>query len=324
VVAPALVPVERAELESADPDEVEDLICRRYTNHRPRLLGDSREFAFRSRSATAGGLTVDRLAYAGAMAFETDPFAAVPVLHLLEGHMDVRGPQQRSRVGRGDSVLYAPDTPLDILLAGMTYEVVQFPLAALTSAVARLGLDPTDVRFEAMDPVSPTMNQHWVATLEYLKRCFAGPEPAASHPLLLAGAVEAAASAVLATFPNTTMTAERPPGPGRVDPAVARRAVDHIDEHAGEPVAVEDVAAAAGVGVRGLRAAFGRHRNTTPAAYLRRVRLERAHRDLQAADPARGDTVAAIAHRWGFATAARFATEYRRAYGQPPGRTLSG
>jgi AraC-like DNA-binding protein len=324
VIAPASVPVERAELESRDPDVVEDLISRRYTTHRPRLLGDAREFAFRSRSATAGGLTVDRLSYAAAMAFRTDPFQVVPVLHLLAGHMDASGPQQRARVGPGDSVLYPPDTPLDILLAEMTYEVVSLPREALAGAAARLGTDPADLRFAGMVPISPAMNRHWVSTLEHLERCFAGPEPAASHPLLLAGAVQAAASAVLAAFPNSTMTAEHRPGPGRVDPAAVRRAMDHADGHADEPVDLPDLAAAAGVDVRGLRAGFRRHRGTTPEAYLRRVRLERAHRDLRAADPTRGDTVAAIARRWGFASPTRFAVEYRRAYGQPPGRTLSG
>ena len=44
-------------------------------------------------------------------------------------------------------------------------------------------------------------------------------------------------------------------------------------------------------------------------AYLRRVRLDRAHRDLQAANPA-VDTVTAIAVRWGFTHAGRFSVAY--------------
>ena len=38
----------------------------------------------------------------------------------------------------------------------------------------------------------------------------------------------------------------------------------------------------------------------TPAQYLRRTRMDAAHRDLQDGDPARGDTVKGIAARWGF------------------------
>ena len=51
-------------------------------------------------------------------------------------------------------------------------------------------------------------------------------------------------------------------------------------------------------------------------------RLARAHEDLRGADPTRGDTVTAIAARWGFLHFGRFAAEYRRAYGQTPRTTL--
>lgn len=55
--------------------------------------------------------------------------------------------------------------------------------------------------------------------------------------------------------------------------------------------------------------------DTTPHGYLRKVQLEYAHRALRSADPTRGDTVAGIATRWGFANAGRFATAYHSAYG---------
>jgi AraC-like DNA-binding protein len=322
VAAPALVPVERTEMESSDPTEVEDLVRRRYFEHRPRLLSDSREFGFRSRSATAGGLTVDRITYAASMAFRTDPLETVVVVHLAEGQFDVSTGRRSCRADRGDTVLYPLAEPLDVLLDRMTYQVVQFPVAALVEAATRLEVDAPDIRFVGMAPVSPAMNRHWAATVAYLEQCFAGPEPAASHPLLLAGALETAASAVLAAFPNTTMAADRPAVPSRVDPAVVRRAVEYIDANAGEPITLDEIAAAAGARVRGLRAGFSRHRGTTPMAYLRQVRLEHAHRDLLAADPARGDTVAATARRWGFADPARFAAEYLEAYGRLPGHTL--
>jgi transcriptional regulator GlxA family with amidase domain len=56
--------------------------------------------------------------------------------------------------------------------------------------------------------------------------------------------------------------------------------------------------------------------------HVRRVRLECAHRELQAADPTTGDTVAAIAARWGFVKPGRFAAAYRAAHGAAPSRTL--
>jgi AraC-like DNA-binding protein len=56
-------------------------------------------------------------------------------------------------------------------------------------------------------------------------------------------------------------------------------------------------------------------------AYLRVVRLRRAHRDLRSADPVH-TTVARIARRWGFTNLGRFAAAHQRMYGQTPLQAL--
>jgi AraC-like DNA-binding protein len=209
-----------------------------------------------------------------------------------------------------------------VRMDGATIDIAQFPVAAVTRLAGRLGVEPADFRIDGMTPVSPAMNRHWAATAAYLAGSFAGPDPAVAHPLVLNAVVDAVAAAVLTVFPNTTMRVDHTTGPGRAAPAVVRRAVAFIDAHAAEPITLEDIAAASGIKVRGLQAAFARHRDTTPMGYLRRVRMERAHRDLQAGDRAGGDSVTATARRWGFGSPGRFAAEYRRLYGRPPGETL--
>ncbi|MDT5107493.1 MAG: hypothetical protein QOI25_5006 [Mycobacterium sp.] len=59
----------------------------------------------------------------------------------------------------------------------------------------------------------------------------------------------------------------------------------------------------------------------SPIAYLRVVRLRRAHWDLRAADPSH-DSVASIARRWGFAHLGRFAAAHKNMYGQTPLQAL--
>ncbi|MEU8191788.1 helix-turn-helix transcriptional regulator, partial [Micromonospora carbonacea] len=66
------------------------------------------------------------------------------------------------------------------------------------------------------------------------------------------------------------MTTGYVPGPRRVEPAVVRRAVAHIEAHAAEPMTVAQIAQACGVGPRGLQAAFARHHGVSPTAHLRR------------------------------------------------------
>jgi len=104
-------------------------------------------------------------------------------------------------------------------------------------------------------------------------------------------------------------------------PQTLRRAIAFIDDNAHLDIRLIDIAAAIGVTPRTVQYIFRRHLGTTPLEYLRRVRLHRAHHDLQVADPA-VDTVMAIAGRWRFSHPGRFSMAYKKAFGRPPSRTL--
>lgn len=99
------------------------------------------------------------------------------------------------------------------------------------------------------------------------------------------------------------------------------RAVEAIHERPEEPFTVLALAQLAGVSVRTLQAGFRRYLDCTPLAYLRAVRLARAHEDLRAADPG-VTTVSQVAYRWGFVHLGRFAADYRTRYHTTPARTL--
>jgi transcriptional regulator GlxA family with amidase domain len=57
-------------------------------------------------------------------------------------------------------------------------------------------------------------------------------------------------------------------------------------------------------------------------AYLKTVRLARAHADLRQSSVEEGVTVAAVAYRWGFGNLGRFAADYRREFGRSPSEVL--
>lgn len=99
------------------------------------------------------------------------------------------------------------------------------------------------------------------------------------------------------------------------DPAWSRVA-GYVAAHLREPwLSPASIAAGAYVSVRslyGLCAARG----TTPAGYVRRLRLEGARRDLTRRGTA--VTVAAVAHGWGFGDAATFGRGFRAAFGCTP------
>ncbi|MBF4584355.1 AraC family transcriptional regulator [Curtobacterium sp. VKM Ac-2865] len=112
-------------------------------------------------------------------------------------------------------------------------------------------------------------------------------------------------------------------GAGTGDPAHRRlrAAVEFVHEHVHEPLTVADIAQAAGLSVRGVQDAFQRTLDTTPMAYVRDVRLSRAHEELQSLDP-RSASVAEVARRWGFAHMGRFSSTYASRFGEYPRQTL--
>ncbi|WP_250002082.1 AraC family transcriptional regulator [Actinoplanes sp. M2I2] len=104
-------------------------------------------------------------------------------------------------------------------------------------------------------------------------------------------------------------------------PRAIRRVVDAIQNEPERPFTVTDLARAANMSVRSLQEGFRRHLGLAPMTYLQQVRLDRAQEALRRADPARV-TVAAVAHRWGFAHLGRFASSYRSRFGESPSETL--
>ncbi len=115
------------------------------------------------------------------------------------------------------------------------------------------------------------------------------------------------------------------PGPetGSSEPNGLRRALAYCAEHAGEPISVGAIAAAAGMSVRTLQEKFRVHLGVTPVGHLRRVRLAGAHADLlNVAEGRSRDTVTDVALRWGFGHLGRFGSMYRETYGQLPSHTL--
>jgi AraC-like DNA-binding protein len=254
---------------------------------------------------------------------DISPPDAVLALVLLGGTGTMAfGPDQVS-LTRGDVMLDATDRQHTADMHDSVAALVRVPRpVAAELAEEQTGLPGTGLRFESITPVSAAAGAQWARMALFICRQLITSGITEISPLVAHNMTRLAAATMLEAFPNTTMTASYIPGPGQVAPSAVRRAAAFMYAHAGRPVTVAEVAGAAGVSVRALQYAFRSHYGITPTGYLRRVRLERAHRLLQTADPAAGMTVAEAARRWGWANQAKFAAAYRAQYGVPPSHTL--
>lgn len=319
----ASLPVRTIEFATTDLEVAHEAIRDTYIDHRHRVFGPVQDFAFRQHVVMSGELGMDSVRHTVAVETVSDPLPYLMFAVSLNAQLNLRVGHAELRPQRGDVFLYPVGLPLTVCWTELDVRLLRLPVERVARVAARTsGVAVADFRFEGMSPVSPEAGRHWRDTMAYLYQTLSAADSLLANPLVQVAAIDLAAAAALATFPNTASALAHLGEPGKVAPAALRRAVAYIDAHAHEPVTVEDVAEAAGISARGLQAAFSRHADTTPMAYLRRVRLERAHRDLQAADPVRGDTVADVARRWGFASLSRFAAVYREQYGRSPRQTL--
>jgi AraC-like DNA-binding protein len=108
---------------------------------------------------------------------------------------------------------------------------------------------------------------------------------------------------------------------GRAPGGVIKRAVDLIEERPTEPWTTVGLATELHLSTRALQTGFKREVGMAPMAYLRMVRLRRAHTALREANPAE-TTVQAVALSLGLLHQGRFAANYRALFGETPSQTL--
>lgn len=224
--------------------------------------------------------------------------------------------------GVEEPVLFRPGHPALVVASALEATNVYLTAPVLQEiADAVYGLEHTPVAFASSRPTSPALGHYW----SELARWAADAAAAAllAEPLVRTDLTRRLVVGMLECFPLTGDREIRSLSMA----AQARRyriAVAFLDDNAQRPITVEDAARAANTTTTALVQAFRANHplGLTPAQYLRRVRLAGAHEDLIHGDPTTGDTVRAIATRWGFPHPGRFAGAYRAAYGVTPRWTL--
>lgn len=314
-------PVRRTVVATRDAAEGAAILGRIYATSRFRLDARAR-FDLQVAGAAVAGLGSHLAHYGVEGRVDAQPVAGFVTVCTHQGWGVFGRPGQAERAF-GPGGIWRSDTTAPLRAAfgtGSTFSALTVPLTAIDDAAS--ASTPSTVRFLDNVAVSEGAEQYWRGLMGLAHRALLETDSPMRSPVARAHLIHLLASAALVTFPNTVMTAAYVAGPGAVGPATVRRAAAYLEEHSSQAVTMAEVAAAAGIGVRALQHGFARHHGTTPMTYLRLLRLEHAHRELVAADPATGATVQAIAERCGLPHAGRFGAAYRTAYGTSPAVTL--
>jgi AraC-like DNA-binding protein len=291
-----------------------------------RPAGRRRGYFLRVNRLATPGFAIDDLTQSDAMAYDVEHLPTLAVVWSQTMDIDFRSEGTDHRFGPGDVFLTSradPPAPHWTRMHSGSLHIASMPFAVLGQVAATAGTPRQEpIRFAGLLPGRMAATRQLTATIAFLATSLRDRPEVMAEPLVAGSAGRLLAATVLSTFPSTATLDPTIEDRRDAHPATLRRALAFIEDNADRDISVAEIAAAARVTIRALQYAFRRHCDSTPMRHLRTVRLQHAHEELLAADPATGVTVTEIAARWGFFHPGRFAWQYRAAYGRPPHQTL--
>jgi len=308
---------------TTDAEVARDHIARVFADHELRPGRGAGAIRFVHQRADLAGLSVSLLRYG------SDVEVAAPDLrdfHLfqitLDGAVAITAAGLDVALPPGSMFVMDPGRPyLKRWSADAAQLLVKVPRAVLERRLAEdLGRpDARPVRFasRAVAPSPGTLSL--MSLLDFLCRDLADPHGLCAGAAFGRRMEGALLSALLAALPHDGSAALA----GPVSAAAPRhvlRAERFMRENAARPIALADIARAAGTSPRALQEGFRRFRGTTPGRHLRDIRLDAA-REALSAGSGDGRTVTEVALACGFGHLGRFARAYAERFGESPGRT---
>lgn len=308
---PLDMPASAMVFESDDLDHAREQIGRVYCPYRFRA-GTARQAHARMHNLPGAQVGVSRFSYGAEISIEPELFGDfVLVLSTLAGRAEIEAGRCRHVGGPDATVLVAHDVPSRYLYSADNVQLVaRIPVARIAEVQRSLfGRVPAAL---ASQTLAVPQHARWMGLLGGLQQLLHPATPPALRTLLLPQAEEMLITSLVWD------QAQR--APAQAAPACLRRALDFMDQHAGEPLTLARIAAAAQCSARTLHRAFQQSRGSTPLQQLKEIRLARVRRDLLA--PQSSASVTEVALRWGFAHLGQFSVDYRKAFGEKPSETM--
>lgn len=313
-------------LQTEDPDEACAKVGHTFAPHRLEVRSETPTFHVRHNFAPLGSVALSYLSYGAAVRITLERLTGCYlVLIPLAGSACAIERSQRALAAPDHSAIVAsPGQALTLQWdAASPHLLIHLDRRAVERSLwAALGRPPREpLRFDlGLDLLLPSVRR-WLDVIALVRDELEHGPRLTTHPAALRHLQQLTISGFLVAARHTyadVLSEGRCPG---ATPARVRRAVDFIEDHAAEPLTVDDVAEAVGIGVRALQQDFRAHLDSTPTMYLRLVRLKRVRAELVAAAPDAA-TVTDIALRWGFTHLGRFTQAYKTAFGETPSATL--
>jgi AraC-like DNA-binding protein len=308
-----------------DPDEAQAAVTEAFVCHQLRPLGRTAPLemtlnAVKLPSVTAGYLRYGRDVFFDSGSDEVANYHIdIPVCGRAEARTGLNDPVEQT-VDTG--AVFIPKRSAEIRWGADCAQLcIMIDRQELNRELERLLGRPTRKPLDftpSMDLATPAIRS-WMEALHLLHRESTRPDGLLRHRLATHNLERVIMDGLLLAQPHNHSDAlshaDRPARPHAV-----RLAIDLMHSHPEHPWSSAALAEQLAISVRALQEGFRRSVGLSPMAYLRDLRLDRAHQELTTA--AEGTPVTEVALRWGFLHLGRFAAAYRNRFGHLPSQTL--
>jgi AraC-like DNA-binding protein len=289
-----------------------------------KLLSDPDSFSLTQRAGRIGPVAVAELIVGSEISIERGRLCnSYRVLLPQSGHAVSVHRGAPVTAGRGAAAVLAPEGHSAChWAAGTRMIALRFDRCvvddALSDAIGRQVTSQID--FEPVMPITTAVTQSWTNMLVLFTNQLLRPNSLLNQPLVGLPFVDSLVRGFLLATDHPHRGALTHGG-GSSAPRTVRTAIEIMEQEAHLPLTLSSIAARSHASVRSLQQGFQRYLDTSPMAYLREVRLQRAHQTLVESDPSTV-TVASVASLWGFTNLGRFSNAHARRYGEAPSVTL--
>ena len=319
------VPPNRRRVTTNDVDEARTEVAQVFCPHElePLKRGGGPPIEVKLRSASMGSIGLTYLDYGGPVRIDPIPLKDFFLVQVpLAGSAKIRCGGKEIISDPGLASVPHPDHALSMEWGAGNPQIIFYAeRGALETQLGRLlgrpGRQP--IEFDLGMNMSDPRVRSWWRSVEMLREDIVLGSPLLDEPLAARQLEQMIMNRLLLAHPHTASAALR--DGDATQSRVVARARKLMEDHAGEELTVADIAEAVGVSLRALQEGFRRDLSTSPTAYLRDLRMARAHDQLRLGDPSR-TSVTEIAMKCGFVHLGRFSVEYRRRYSESPSQTL--
>lgn len=307
---------------TTDVQRARDAVARRFCAHRLELTQRDGRLDMLHKAAVIGrDVTLNYLRYGAEVRITPGTFDDFFLVQVpLAGTARVRVGDRVVASARSLASIGSPTEPVDMVWSEGCEQLLIYLRREAVEELAAEGGEPAPVVFD------PRMDLERPATRAWLRLVHLALDDIEAGGALFRSASTAThfeqtlIAGLLAAQSNNRQTVAVPETPCR---PIVRAVVDLIEAEPERAWRLAELSQHVGVSARTLQEAFQRELGMSPLECLRRVRMERARRDLLQGDPI-STSVTDIAARWGFFHLGRFAQTYRAIYHELPSQTLAG